>query len=73
MEHGWAIGHTIRFDKIEILYKSEQWGPRTTRESLELLLVDNALNREEGTRLSDSWLPACEFIKSKRLTDSEEA
>lgn len=47
---------------FRIGYKSNQWGPRTTPESLELLLADNALNREEGARLSNSWLPACELI-----------
>lgn len=48
-----------------------------TRELLELLMVDHALNREKGIKLSDAWLPACELItapigvNSVRTTDEQ--
>lgn len=47
-KHGWTTGHTVLFEQTEILYKSDQWGPRTTRESLELSSSNRALNREES-------------------------
>lgn len=37
-------------------------------ESLELLLTKQSLNREEGARLSDAWLPACELFKGTLAT-----
>lgn len=59
--HAWATGRTIQFDEIEILFKSENWGPCTMKESLEnlrenLMMAEKAVNREEGIVLSKSSL-----------------
>lgn len=68
VDHGWKMGYSILFDQMEILYKSDQWGPKVTRESVELLLAQNALNKEDGTKLSAAWLPVCELHKGKHST-----
>lgn len=38
---------------------------------LELMLVQNMLNKEEGVKLGAAWLPACELLKrgKDRTTD----
>lgn len=38
-------------------------------ESLELLLAECALNREDGIKVSDDWLPACELLKGTETAD----
>lgn len=63
---------SILFNKTEMLYRSDNWGFRITGESLERLLVEQALNREEGVRLSSTWLPACELLKETMATGPTE-
>lgn len=59
----WDI--SILINKTELLFRSDQWGPRVTRELLELLLAQKALNKEGGAKLSTDWIPACELLKGK--------
>lgn len=66
VKHGRTTEHSILFNQNEILYKSDQCGPRLTRELLELLLAKRILNREDGVTLSIApWLPACELLRYK--------
>lgn len=42
-----------------------------TRESLDLLLAKQALNREDGAKLSSIWLPACELLEETGTEKNE--
>lgn len=44
------------FADDKILYQSDDWHKRITRESLEIALIKKSLNQEEGTHLSSAWL-----------------
>lgn len=63
-DHGWRTGHTILFEHTEMLYRSDQWSVRTTRESLERMLSQGAI-KQEGVKLNAAWLSACELLKVK--------
>lgn len=56
------MGHTISFDKIEILYQSPSWELRLVCESLEIKLHQGVLHREEGALLSTAWLAVIEHL-----------
>lgn len=66
-DHGWKTGHSILFDRTELLCRSDQWGPRVTQESLELLLTQRALNKDDGIKLRAAWLPAYEVLKNRDI------
>lgn len=46
--HYWAQGHQARFANTKVLYQSDNWHRRMTRESLEIVLMKHSLNQEDG-------------------------
>lgn len=50
-----------------MLYKSTTWGTITIMESIEISLRSDISNKEDGMRLSKSWLPAYEMLKPKLI------
>lgn len=55
-QHWWLQGHQARFAETKVLFSSDNWHMRMTREWLEIALIKWALNQEDGTRLSTAWL-----------------
>lgn len=47
-DHVWRMGHTTLLDKTEIFHRADQRSLIVIRESLELMLAQNTLNKEDG-------------------------
>lgn len=62
-QHACSMGHEICFNNISILANSSSYDIRLARESIEIYLEAEVINDEEGTRLSDSWLPLLESLR----------
>lgn len=54
-------GHSLELQD-QVLFSDTK---RLVHESLEIHLEDNALNRDNGLRLSSEWLPTLKLIKAQ--------
>lgn len=68
VQHCWAQGHQACFAETMVLYRSDNWHARLTRESLEIAFTKQALNQEKVASLSNVWLP----LYSKLMGEGEE-
>lgn len=56
--------HQIQFSKAEVLFKSSSWNVRLIRESLEIALTQGGINKRDGAKLSNAWLPVHTIMTS---------
>lgn len=56
-EHSIREDHKIRFDEVEVLARPRGYYNQVRREAVEIIQHPNNLNREDGFRLSRTWLP----------------
>lgn len=64
--HGCNMGHPILLGDMTILYRSTSYEKRLVREATEIYLAEDVINKEDGTRLSNAWLPTLELVKVVR-------
>lgn len=70
--HCWALGLQVRFDKTTVLYRLSSWHSQLTQAWLEIVILEKALNKEEGTGMSTAWLPLYERLTKRKERDPEE-
>lgn len=54
-QHGWDTRHTICLAETAVLYVSSIYRERVIRESMEIHLTDDILNKEDDMRLSTAY------------------
>lgn len=61
-KHGWWMGHEICFSEVAKLFQSNLWRKQGICEDLEIHLEMEVLNREDGLRLSATWLHVLDLV-----------
>lgn len=61
----------FQFNEAEVLFQSFSWNIRLIRELLEIALMQWAINKEDGAKLSSTWFPAHTLMTSKWLMYGE--
>lgn len=61
-QHCWSRGRQAQFAQMSVIFKSDSWQVRVTRESLEIAISRQVLYQEEGVRTSAAWQPLYEKL-----------
>ncbi|XP_050528175.1 uncharacterized protein LOC126898277 [Daktulosphaira vitifoliae] len=70
-EHAKNKGHDIQFDKVKILNKEPHFGKRMYKEAIEIEKCPENFNREDGWKISKTWLPIIHQTKRKLTNNTE--
>jgi hypothetical protein len=65
-EHWTECKNSVQFVDTKMLCRSNGFWDRLVKESIEIRLADNTLNRDFGYTLSNTWKPVLKTIKKKR-------
>lgn len=64
-EHSWKTGHQLCLEEPKVIVKIDHYGKRKIRESLEIEMNLNNLNRDDGWKLNVNWKPLISALKEK--------
>ena len=62
-EHSHLIKHQIYLEKASVLAKEESLTRRNVREKIESNITLDCLNRDDGTKLNNTWKPLLYDLK----------
>jgi hypothetical protein len=68
VEHSHNTGHCICVEDAKIIARMDHYGKIKIRESMEIELNENNLNRYEGIKLSKKWKHVLQKIKITIIT-----
>ena len=64
-EHVFITGHHICLENAKVIAREDNLVKRKIREKIEINLNENCLNRDDGTKISDSWKPLLHSLHTK--------
>ena len=62
-EHAHLTQHHIYLENVEVIAREDNLTKQKIREKIEINMIDDCLNRDDGTKLSDTWLPLLHSLK----------
>ena len=63
-EHPHLTQHHICLENVVVIVREDNLAKRKIREKIEINMIDDCLNRDDGTKLSDTWLPLLHSLKN---------
>ena len=66
VEHSWGIEHHVCLQDAKIIARIHHYRKRKVMESLKIELNPNNINRDEGWKLSETWLPLIHMIRNNQ-------
>ena len=55
--------HNICLENAKVIAREDNLTKRKIREKIEINMTNDCLNRDDGTKLSDTWLPLLHSLK----------
>ena len=65
VEHAHITGHHIYLENAKVIAREDNLFKRKIKEKIEINLNENYLNRDDGTKISDSWKPLLYSLQIK--------
>ena len=62
-EHSHFTKHQIFLEKSRVIAKDESLTKRKVKEKIEIIIAIDFLNRDDGTKLNDTWKPLPHDLK----------